>query len=129
MRLVFAMAVAAAAMFFLFAPRGRAEGACADEVEYEVTADMKITDTPLGEGNGVFAVGPGRVVLRFEGADVKMTTYAMHAHVVDRREERRLHDERDERHEHGGDARMRAARPRKEHCREATSIGERRCAG
>jgi hypothetical protein len=82
LRHVFAMSVTAAAMFFLFAPRGRAEGACADEVEYEVSADLKIEGTPLGEGNGTFKVGPGRIVLRFEGDDVKMTKYAMREHVV-----------------------------------------------
>lgn len=82
MRLVCAMAVTAASMLFLFAPRGYAEGACVDEVEYEVNADMKITDTLFGEGNGTFTAGPGRIVLRFEGADVKMTAYAMHGHVV-----------------------------------------------
>ena len=82
MRLVFAMAVAAAAILFLLAPRGRAEDACLEEVEYEVTSDLRITDTPLGEGNGTFAVGPGRVVLRFDGANVKMTKYAMREHVV-----------------------------------------------
>jgi hypothetical protein len=82
MRLVFAMAVAAATMLFLVAPRGRADSACVDEVEYEVTAQLKITDTPLGAANGVFAVGPGRIVVRFDGADVKMTKYAMREHVT-----------------------------------------------
>ncbi len=82
LRLVVAMAVTAAAALFLLAPRSRADDACVDEVEYEVTADLKITDTPLGAANGVFAVGPGRIVLRFDGADVRMTKYAMREHVT-----------------------------------------------
>ena len=77
LRHVFALAFAAAAILFLFAPRGLAEEACVEEVEYDVTASLRITETPLGEGNGTFAVGPGRIVLRFDGADVKMTKYAM----------------------------------------------------
>jgi hypothetical protein len=82
LRLVFAMAVAAAAALFLLAPRGHAEEPCVEEVEYDVSANMQITDTPLGQGNGTFPVGPGRIVLRFDGADVKMTKYAMREHVV-----------------------------------------------
>jgi len=81
-RHVFAMAIAAATFLFLLAPRGRAEGACVDEVEYDVTSNLQITDTPLGEGNGTFAVGPGRVILRFDGAGVKMAKYAMREHVT-----------------------------------------------
>jgi hypothetical protein len=76
------MAVAAAAALFVLAPRGHAENACVDEVEYDVSAEMQITETPLGAGNGTFAVGPGRIVLRFDGSDVKMTKYAMREHVV-----------------------------------------------
>lgn len=82
MRHVLALAIAAAAIFFLFAPRGFAEETCTQEVEYEVSSNLQITETPLGEGNGTFAVGPGRIVLRFEGTDVKMTKYAMREHVV-----------------------------------------------
>jgi len=82
MRHVFAMAIAAAAVLFLLAPRGHAEEACVEEVEYEVTADLRITETPLGEGNGTFAVGPGRIVLRFDAAGVKITKYAMREHVT-----------------------------------------------
>lgn len=83
MRHVFAMAIAAATFLFLLAPRGRAEGACVDEVEYDVSSNLQITDTPLGEGNGTFPVGPGRIVLRFEGnGGVKMMKYAMREHVT-----------------------------------------------
>jgi hypothetical protein len=82
MRHVFALAIAAAAFLFLFAPRGLAEDACAQETEYEVSSNLQITETPLGEGNGTFAVGPGRIVLRFDGNEVKMTKYAMREHVT-----------------------------------------------
>lgn len=81
-RHVFALALAAAAFLFLLAPRGLAEGACVEEVEYEVTSNLQITETVLGEGNGTFAVGPGRIVLRFDGDDVKMTRYAMREYVT-----------------------------------------------
>ena len=77
MRHVFAMALAAAAALFLLAPRGRAEESCVDEVEYEVNASLRITETTLGEGNGTFAVGPGRIVVRYDGTSAKMTRYAM----------------------------------------------------
>jgi hypothetical protein len=82
MRRILAMAVVASLTLFLLAPRGRADEPCANQVEYAVSGDLQITETTLGEGNGVFPSGPGRVVLRFDGTNVKMTTYAMREHVV-----------------------------------------------
>ncbi len=56
---------------------------CAWEIEYNLSANLKLTETPMGEGNGIYPIGPGKVVLRFEnqggqpGGDVKMLQYAM----------------------------------------------------
>ncbi len=36
------------------------------DVEYDLSASLKITDTTMGAGDGVHRVGPGRVVLRFD---------------------------------------------------------------
>jgi hypothetical protein len=69
------------------APMGAAQTtsaqSCAWEIEYNVAAKLKLTDTPMGEGNGIYTIGPGKVVLRYEdkggqpGGDVKMLQYAM----------------------------------------------------
>jgi hypothetical protein len=54
------------------------------EVEYAVNATMHVTDTPMGQGDGDYAAGPGRLVLRFEnvsgqpGGRARMTAYSMH---------------------------------------------------
>lgn len=66
----------------LVAPIGATENGattpnCAWEVEYNLSASLKLTETPMGEGNGVYAIGPGEVVLRYENSDVKMLSYAM----------------------------------------------------
>jgi hypothetical protein len=36
------------------------------DVQYELSANLKITDTAMGAGDGVHQVGPGKVVLRFD---------------------------------------------------------------
>jgi hypothetical protein len=54
------------------------------DVEYALTASMELSDTPLGQGDGVYSIGPGRMVLRFEdrggqpGGRATMTAYRMH---------------------------------------------------
>jgi len=53
------------------------------EVEYTLAANLVLSDTPLGQGDGSYAVGPGRVVLRFEdregqpGGAATMSAYEM----------------------------------------------------
>jgi hypothetical protein len=58
------------------------------DVEYAVNGNLKVTDTPLGAGDGVYPVGPGRVVIRFEdrggqpGGHAKLTAYTIHEHLT-----------------------------------------------
>jgi 2-polyprenyl-6-hydroxyphenyl methylase/3-demethylubiquinone-9 3-methyltransferase len=50
-------------------------------VEYTLAASLRLSDTPLGRGDGVYRVGPGALTLRFEdqdgrpGGSVKMVSY------------------------------------------------------
>ncbi len=54
------------------------------DVEYALSASLVLSDTPMGQGDGVYPIGPGRMVLRFEdrsgqpGGRVKMIAYDMH---------------------------------------------------
>jgi hypothetical protein len=52
------------------------------DVVYDLAANLKITDTPMGAGDGVHTVGPGKVVLRFDHGPgrtrVKLLTYDLH---------------------------------------------------
>lgn len=56
---------------------------CDWQIEYAVAANLKLTDTPMGEGDGIYTIGPGKVVLRWQnqngqpGGDVKMLEYKM----------------------------------------------------
>jgi hypothetical protein len=58
------------------------------DVEYALNGNLKVTDTMMGAGDGVYPVGPGRAVIRFEdragqpGGHAKLTAYAMHEHVT-----------------------------------------------
>jgi hypothetical protein len=59
-------------------------GACdVYEAEYVLSANLKLADTPLGKGDGLYAIGPGTVVLLFDrrggGAapEVRMLKYRM----------------------------------------------------
>jgi hypothetical protein len=53
------------------------------QVEYALSASLELSDTPLGQGNGVYPIGPGKLVLRFEdrggqpGGRAKMVSYEM----------------------------------------------------
>lgn len=49
----------------------------ATEVEYVLAANLQLSDTPLGQADGVYPIGPGKMVLRIEGRDVKMLSYTM----------------------------------------------------
>jgi hypothetical protein len=60
------------------------EGGCAAwEVEYALAGRLELSDTPFGQGNGAYPIGPGTLVLRFDdvrgqpGGRVKMTSYDM----------------------------------------------------
>jgi hypothetical protein len=54
------------------------------DVEYVLSANLQVRDTPMNAGDGTYAVGPGRLVLRFEGSVVPHTervhlvAYGMH---------------------------------------------------
>ncbi len=49
------------------APAESRESPCAvTEVQYDLAANLKITDTMMGAGDGVHRIGPGRVVVRFD---------------------------------------------------------------
>jgi hypothetical protein len=53
------------------------------EVEYATSGNLQLSDTPMGQGDGIYAIGPGRLVLRFEdragrpGGRAKMLSYEM----------------------------------------------------
>ena len=54
----------------------------ARDVEYVLAANLTLKDTPMGEGDGTYTIGPGKAVLRFatpEGdrTGVKMLSYSM----------------------------------------------------
>ena len=38
-------------------------------VEYTLSANLQLTETPMGKGDGVYRIGPGVAVLRFEQRD------------------------------------------------------------
>ncbi len=56
------------------------------EIEYALSANLQLSDTPMGQGDGVYPIGPGRVVLRFEDREgkpagaVAMASYDMREH-------------------------------------------------
>lgn len=85
-------AVIAAGVGLALAPRAQAGGAAAPldqgscdawDVTYKLNANLELRDTPMGQGDGVFRIGPGQVVLRFEnkggqpGGGVRMRSYRM----------------------------------------------------
>lgn len=56
------------------------------DVEYTLAESLRLSDTPMGKGDGVYPVGPGRVTLRFDDVDgqpgghVEMIAYEMQEH-------------------------------------------------
>jgi hypothetical protein len=36
------------------------------EVEYDLSGNMQLSDTPMGQGDGIYPVGPGKMVVRFD---------------------------------------------------------------
>ena len=88
-RRLFATASFGALLVAVSQPRGATAEPCdAFEVEYALGANLLLTETPDGKGDGLYRVGPGKTVLRFEneggvpGGKVKMLTYEMHEHFV-----------------------------------------------
>jgi hypothetical protein len=73
------------------APRGAAADdaptCTAWDVEYSLAGNLKITDTTMGAGDGVFPVGPGRAVIRFDsvngapGGHARLNAYSMRERV------------------------------------------------
>ena len=49
----------------------------ATDVEYVLSGELTLSDTPMGRGNGTYEIGPGSMVLRFEGSNVTMISYRM----------------------------------------------------
>jgi hypothetical protein len=83
------MGVVAASLSFTLSPHGASAQAPAPpceewDVEYALAGSMELSDTPMGQGDGVYSIGPGRMSLRFEdrggqpGGRVKMIAYDMH---------------------------------------------------
>jgi hypothetical protein len=59
----------------IVAPSGRADAEPPSEpcdawdVEYTLAARLQLADTPMGAGNGIYAIGPGNAILRFANVD------------------------------------------------------------
>ena len=51
------------------------------EVEYAIAGNLKVSETTMGQGNGIYKIGPGRAVLRFEGNNVQMVSLTMEEHL------------------------------------------------
>lgn len=75
--------LAAAASFAVLLVARRAAACAAWDVEYTLNATVRISDTTMGAGDGTHAIGPGKVVLRFDDKDgepggaVKVLEYKM----------------------------------------------------
>ncbi len=58
------------------------------EVQYALGATVQLSETPMGTGDGIYTVGPGSAVLRFQkkaggsGTSVEMLKYRMHERFV-----------------------------------------------
>ena len=65
---------------------GQAASAPCDswEVEYALAGNLALSDTPMGQGDGIYGVGPGKLVLRFDDHDgqpagrAKLLHYELH---------------------------------------------------
>src|SRR5207244_1843282 len=42
--------------------------------------NLQLSDTPMGQGDGTYRIGPGRAVIRFEGDHAKLLAYTMDQH-------------------------------------------------
>lgn len=87
-----ALGAVVASLAFALSPRGASAQSpspppapCEEwDVEYALAGSMELSDTPMGQGDGVYSIGPGHMALRFEdrggqpGGRVKLTSYDMH---------------------------------------------------
>jgi hypothetical protein len=83
MRRVWAAASAAMVTTFVAARANPEQPACDTwEIQYETSGNLRLADTPMGAGNGIYRVGPGRIVLRVQtrpGRSVaELTSYDLH---------------------------------------------------
>lgn len=76
-----------AALVLALAPRAAIIGAqaqpqpcAAQEIEYALAGNLKLSDTPMGQGDGTYRIGPGRVIIRIEGESAQMLAYTMEEH-------------------------------------------------
>lgn len=67
------------------AAQAPAPGACDSwRIDYALAGSLQLTDTPMGQGDGVYPIGPGTLTLRFDDAGgqpagaVKLLSYDMH---------------------------------------------------
>ena len=88
-----AMCVALASLRLVLSPHGASAQSppppappaqCEEwEVEYALAGSMQLSDTPMGQGDGTYPIGPGSMALRFEdrggrpGGRVKLVAYDM----------------------------------------------------
>lgn len=78
-RASFVLAAAAALLPAFERADASADPCAVSSADYTLTGTLELTDTPHGLGNGSYAIGPGKAVLRFEkGNAVKMLAYSMH---------------------------------------------------
>ena len=62
----------------LLTPHAAAEDAgCITDVEYAITGSLTLSDTPMGHGDGTYAIGPGTMVVRFDHGEAKVVSYTM----------------------------------------------------
>jgi hypothetical protein len=65
------LAVIAAGGLLALLPRGASaqssQAPCESwDVEYDLSGNMQLSDTPMGQGDGTYLVGPGKMALRFD---------------------------------------------------------------
>ena len=79
----------AAAIAAVLAPAASAQppaGCAGWEIEYTLSGNLQLTETPLKQGDGTYPVGPGRAVLRFGDRDgqpagkAAMLSYSLREH-------------------------------------------------
>jgi hypothetical protein len=82
-RLALAALIALTAAFSPATARAEDPPCNAWEIEYALAAQLRLSDTAMGAGDGVHTIGPGKLVLRFDnvngqpGGGVKVTLYQM----------------------------------------------------
>jgi hypothetical protein len=65
-----------------------AKACSAWRLRYALSATLHLSETPMGAGDGTYAIGPGEMVLVFDdlggkpGGSVRMTSYKMRDHFV-----------------------------------------------